>query len=254
MHSNNKTANSLKERFSLKTLKENSTIVNKNERINELIHNKPIKERFLSEVIDEVDDSKNEISMLLSNNKLNCSNNNIALNPIPEIANNKSNNIKINENKNLNPTSKQKKFITMDSFMSKDALKRDLSKEKIDTLKKNLKSQNDENVKSHNLLTFFKSLEINKNEKKQNQQSSNKIFESKDNKNKNNKNELISNLNENIFKSISDDNKNIELFNKEKSLSTNKAFINKFLLGKYYKVNCLFLLFCSFDICKSIFV
>lgn len=197
------------------------------------INKNTIREKFLPEVIDEVDDSKNEISMMHSNNKLNTSNNNIALQPIIEKP---ANELKVNSEMDIKnvaenkiSTSKQKKFITMDSFISKEGLKRVQSKEKAYILKKNLKNPNDENAKSLNLLTFFKSMDIKK-EDDEIKNSKNNLHESKEN-NKNLNDNSIGNMSENIFKSISDHTKNNRSVNREKSLSTDKALINKFLLG-----------------------
>jgi hypothetical protein len=173
---------------------------------------------------------------MFSENKLNISNNNIALKPIAEKPENelKLGSIRTdfkNESENKISISKQRKFITMDNYWGKDNLRIAQSKEKIDILRKDLKSSIDDNAKSHNLLTFFKSMNITKNENKV-KLAKNYLFESKEN----NKNTIVNsvlNTNENASKSVSDDNKNKESKKREISLSTNKAFIYKFLLSKF---------------------
>ena len=122
----------------------------------------------------------------------------------------------------------------MDSFLVNDGLRKVQSKDKIDNLKKNLKSHHDENGKSHNLLTFFKSMDIKKDGdvvEVRGIVNKNNLFESKEN-NKNLKVGSIGKANENLIKSVSDDyNKTNKYVKRENSLSTNKAWINKFLLG-----------------------
>ncbi len=209
------------------------------------------RERFLPEVIiDEVDNSNIEISLMISNTKkLNTSNNNIALKPtqqkiVTELKLNNQTNIKIDacEN-NIISTIKQKKFITMDSFIAKESIiktRHSKSKENFDFLKKNLKSNhnNDYNstAKSHNLLTFFKNIDIRKEHHGSEVNFKSNFNESKQNNKSKNENSIgIGIACENILKNLSDDNKNNLSFNKrEKNLSSssaNKALINKFLLG-----------------------
>lgn len=151
--------------------------------------------------------------------------------------NNEITDLKI-EAENKISTSKQKKFITMDSFIGKEGIRKNQSKEKADTLKKNLKSNNDESAKSHNLLSFFKTMDIRKDEENENfngevkNKNKNNLHESNENNKKFEEN-TIRNLNENRPKSSSEYNKDSDhpMLKREKSLSTNKALINKFLLG-----------------------
>jgi len=183
-----------------------------------------------------VDDSKNEISLMFSDNKLNISNNNIALKPIPEKPENvlklgSIRNDSKNQSENQILISKQRKFITLDNYWCKDNLRMGQSKEKIDILRKDLKNSIDDNAKSHNLLTFFKSMNITKNENEV-KLAKNYLFESKEN----NKNAIVNSVlhtNENASKSVSDDNNNKESKKREISLSTNKAFFYKFLLSNF---------------------
>lgn len=95
-------------------------------------------------MIDEVEDSKNDISLFYSNNKLNNSNNNIIINnknKISNIINSEANvflentknklekDIKINDYNN-NITRSKQKFITIENYLGIENLKR-TSKKKL---------------------------------------------------------------------------------------------------------------------------
>ncbi len=104
---------------------------------------------------------------------------------------------------------------------------RNASKEKIDLLKKNLSPRNDESIKSHNLLTFFKTIENKDNECKI--MKSNFII---DDSKKFNKDNIVVNHYDSKLKNKSIDNKNNNTKNKDANFSSNETMIKKFLLGK----------------------
>jgi len=200
------------------------------------------KKIFLPEVIDEVEDSKNDISLFYSNNKLNNSNNNIITNKLNNISiiNNSETNecleitkkklekeIKINDNNNNIIKSKQK-FITIENYLGLD-FKR-TSKKKNDSSKSNLQQVNHEDIKSHNLLSFFKNTEII-NTKLNYDLNKSKNFSHLVEKNQKSDNKSISIVNESKFKFFSSDNNLIEIKNTNQNLTTNKAMLTKFLLG-----------------------
>jgi len=237
----------------------NTDILNNNKRDENpfIVENQKLndnnKEKYLPEVIQEVDDSKNEISMIFSNNKLNNPNNitidlkriefNNKVNSKNDINYNANNTIiytnsdinqnidkmKLSNSNNINTniiTTNQKKFVVKENYFGMERM-RNASKEKIDLLKKNLSPRNDESIKSHNLLTFFKTIENKDNECKI--MKSNFII---DDSKKFNKDNIVVNHYDSKLKNKSIDNKNNNTKNKDANFSSNETMIKKFLLGK----------------------
>jgi len=174
----------------------NTDILNNNKR-NEnpfIVENQKLnnnnKEKYLLGVIQEVDYSKKEISMMFRKNKINNPNN--ITNDLTQIEfnykvnskngiNYNANNTMIDTNRDINHntdkmklsnsnnintniiTTNQKKFVVKENYFEMERM-RNASKEKIDLSKKNLNPRNGESIKRHNLLSLFKTLENNDNE------------------------------------------------------------------------------------------
>ena len=189
------------------------------------------KRKYENVIIDEIDDSKNE-TILLSNNKLNTTNNNITSTNISDNRNKKdfininnvnnsnniiNKNIKIKENDKKLTSSKQTKYFTMENYQNKENNKNS-SKEKNNNIKNYIKTDND-NSKAHDLLSYLKNIKIN------NYTIDNII-----------KNNSIENLREiKNNESIINCNNIVDKTNKKslRSLSTSKTEINKSLIGNH---------------------